>query len=179
MKRSVLLLFFAFVLGACSTQHPSPSQYRKQEQCEIKALSPEEVADLLAGKGMGFAKAAELNGYPGPAHVLEFAAPLRLSSEQRARTEALFERMNLQARQLGAQLVQAERELDASFREHRVTAELLTQQLEQVAALQAKVRNAHLHAHLEQTQILSAEQIAKYIGLRGYSKHHAEHGAHK
>jgi hypothetical protein len=152
MKRLILLLV-AFTLGACSTQHSWLSQYRNQEQREIKALSPEEVADLLAGKGMGFAKAAELNGYPGPAHVLELAAPLRLSPEQRARTEALFERMNLQARHLGAQLVQAERELDASFREHRVTAELLAQQLEQVSALQAKVRNAHLHAHLEQTQM--------------------------
>ena len=178
MKRLALLLV-AFALGACSTQNPSSSHYRGQEQREIKALSPEEISDLLAGKGMGFAKAAELNGYPGPAHVLELAAPLQLSPEQRARTEALFERMNLQARHLGAQLVQAERELDASFREHRVTAELLAHQLEQVAALQAKVRNAHLHAHLEQRQILSAEQTAKYIALRGYSKHDAEHGAHK
>lgn len=173
------LLFVAFALCACSSQHSSPAQYRGQEQREIKALSPEEVSDLLAGKGMGFAKAAELNGYPGPAHVLDLAAPLHLSLEQRARTEALFERMNLQARHLGAQLVQAERELDASFREHRVTVVLLAHQLEQIAALQAKVRNAHLHAHLEQTRILTAEQTAKYIGLRGYSKHHAEHAAHK
>lgn len=178
MKRLALLLV-AFALGACSTQQPSPSQYRGQEQREIKALSPEDVSDLLAGKGMGFAKAAELNGYPGPAHVLELAASLQLSPEQRARTEALLDRMNSQARHLGAQLVQAERELDAAFREQRITAELLAQQLEQVAALQAKVRNAHLHAHLEQRQILSTEQTAKYIALRGYSKHHAEHGAHK
>ena len=178
MKRFAVLLV-AFALGACSTQHSSPSQYRGQEQREVKALSSEEVSDLLAGKGMGFAKAAELNGYPGPAHVLELAAVLQLSPEQRARTEALFERMNSQARQLGTQLVQAERELDTLFRERRITAELLAHQLEQVATLQAKVRNTHLHAHLEQVQVLSAEQTAKYIGFRGYSKHHADHGAHK
>ena len=171
--------FVALLLSACSTQHTSVSHYRGQEQREIKALSPTEVSDLLAGKGMGFAKAAELNGYPGPAHVLELAEPLQLSPLQRAETEALFERMNSQARRLGAQLVQAERELDASFRERRINAEFLAQQLEHVASLHAKIRNAHLHAHLEQARILSAEQTAKYVGLRGYATHHTEHGAHR
>ena len=33
---------------------------------------------------MGLALAAELNGYPGPSHVLELADKLELSAEQRA-----------------------------------------------------------------------------------------------
>ena len=39
----------------------------------IKALSAEQIADLRAGRGMGFALPAELNGYPGPLHVIELA----------------------------------------------------------------------------------------------------------
>ena len=73
------------------------SGYAGQESREIKALSPEEVDAYLSGKGMGFAKAAELNGYPGPAHVLELAAELQLSADQRRRTEALFAAMQSQA----------------------------------------------------------------------------------
>ena len=42
----------------------------------IKALSDQQIADLGAGRGMGLALAAELNGYPGPSHVLELADKL-------------------------------------------------------------------------------------------------------
>src|SRR5262245_58316557 len=75
-----------------AAQAPS-APYAGQQNREIKALSPEEIRDLAEGRGMGLAKAAELNGYPGPSHVLELAAPLRLTAEQRAATQALFQRM--------------------------------------------------------------------------------------
>ena len=82
------------VAACCSTfaaQAAAPeSPYVGQESRGIKALSPEDVDAYLAGKGMGLAKAAELNGYPGPAHVLELASQLSLTSDQRARTQALF-----------------------------------------------------------------------------------------
>ena len=51
---------------------------------EVKALSAEQMTALAAGRGMGSALAAELNGYPGPLHVLELADPLGLSEGQRA-----------------------------------------------------------------------------------------------
>jgi hypothetical protein len=53
----------------------------------IKALSEWQVSDLSAGRGMGLAMAAELNGYAGPSHVLELADKLELSSDQRGRTK--------------------------------------------------------------------------------------------
>jgi len=46
-------------------------------------LSPEEVKQYLSGAGRGYAKAAELNHFPGPMHVLELADKLQLSAEQR------------------------------------------------------------------------------------------------
>jgi hypothetical protein len=42
----------------------------------IKALSAEQIADLKAGQGLSLALAAELNGYPGPRHVLELGKQL-------------------------------------------------------------------------------------------------------
>jgi hypothetical protein len=58
---------------------------------QIKALSAQEIEGLLAGEGMGFALAAELNGHPGPKHVLELASELDLSADQVAQVEAIFE----------------------------------------------------------------------------------------
>src|SRR3712207_9323090 len=78
------------------------------EAREIKALSPQEVADLRAGRGMGLALPAELNRYPGPMHVLELADPLDLSPEQRRRMEGLVEAMRAEARPLGEAVIAAE-----------------------------------------------------------------------
>jgi hypothetical protein len=64
----------------CLANPPSP--YSGMETRSVKALS-EQIADLEAGRWMGLALAAELNGYPGPTHVLELAEALTLTSKQR------------------------------------------------------------------------------------------------
>src|SRR5450755_4050645 len=106
-------------LGAMTLLVPvasfAASPYVDQTSRSIKALSDDEVADYLSGKGMGLAKAAELNGYPGPAHVLELANQLELSPTQRVKTEAIFERMQTSARETGRRLVDEERRLDELF----------------------------------------------------------------
>ena len=59
---------FVLVLIVASGGVPASeaSPYAGQEMQELKALSESEVEGLLAGQGMGYAKTAELNGYPGP-----------------------------------------------------------------------------------------------------------------
>jgi hypothetical protein len=42
--------------------------------------------------------------------------------------------------------------------------------LAQIAAMQAKVRAAHLKAHLETTRLLEPSQIERYAALRGYAR---------
>jgi hypothetical protein len=159
-----------------SAQSP-PSPYAGQGSREIKALSAEEVADLLGGKGMGLAKAAELNGYPGPLHVLELANQLQLTPEQTARTEALFKKMQGRAIDIGRRLVEEERKLDRDFASKSVTPARLQSSLERIAALQADLRRVHLETHLEQTVLLSHAQIAAYAKLRGYRDGgHSGHG---
>src|SRR3982751_5387380 len=97
------------------TGHSPASPYAGQQTREIKALSSTQTADLLAGKGMEQAKAAELNSYTGPMHVLELAGPLTLSTAQIQDSEALLASHKAEARALGARLVDAERDLDAAF----------------------------------------------------------------
>lgn len=165
-----LMFAIAAALHVCGNALAAPptTPYAGQETREIKSLSPEDVQAYLAGKGMGLAKAAELNGYPGPAHVLELAGRLQLTDEQRARTQALFAAMESKAMSLGHALVERERALDGLFASKAATPERLSALLDEIGALQAQVRGAHLEAHLTQVKILTPAQTARYAELRGY-----------
>ena len=169
-----LLVLAPFALDVSAAQPASP--YVGQESRDIKSLSSDDVNAYLSGKGMGLAKTAELNGYPGPSHVLELASQLTLTPEQRARTEALFSSMASKAISLGRALVEEERKLDRLFATKAVTAELLASSLSEIGSLQAKVRGAHLEAHLAQVEILTPEQNARYARLRGYGSADANTG---
>lgn len=180
-----ILLTTLVALPGAGAEAPPASPYAGQQTREIKALSDREVASLLAGKGMGFAKAAELNGYPGPAHVLELGDALDLTAAQRERTRELFAAMERDAMTLGKALVQAERELDQFFASRSATRGALDAALARVGELQARLRGVHLAAHIEQTAILSGEQVARYAQLRGYADdgqdgghRHGHGGAH-
>ena len=110
-------IFFIFVMTAVSSvafgqgHHP----YAGLEQRTVKALSEQQIADLRAGRGMGLALPAELNGYPGPSHVLENADALGLSAEQREHTKGLFEAMKAEAVPVGERLIEQEAKLDRLF----------------------------------------------------------------
>jgi Spy/CpxP family protein refolding chaperone len=160
------LLFLAASIALAD----QPSPYAGQQQREIKALSPQEVQQYLEGKGMGFAKAAELNHFPGPLHVLQLADKLQLTRGQKTQTEKIFATMQLKASTLGAVLVDKERELDRLFASGNIEAVKLGLLVVEIGRLQADVRKAHLQAHLEQKAILTPAQIAAYDELRGYAQ---------
>jgi hypothetical protein len=74
MKSSVFsITVWAMVVfsGLSSTALAQSAQpYSGMQTRPIKALSDQQVADLKAGRGMGLALAAELNGYPGPSRPI-------------------------------------------------------------------------------------------------------------
>lgn len=78
MHRSPIVALFlvATLSGAATAQHAPSTPYAGLEKRAVKALSDKQIADLQAGRGMGLALSAELNGYPGPVHVLELAERL-------------------------------------------------------------------------------------------------------
>jgi hypothetical protein len=162
-----VFLFAATVL-AWSSLALAQSPYAGMQNRPIKALSDREVADLQAGRGMGLALAAELNGYPGPSHVLDLADKIELSAEQRVRVQQLFDSMRAEAVPLGAKLLAQEVALDEAFANHRITPENLKEATSQIGETQAALRNAHLKYHLQTTQILSAVQLRRYSTFRGY-----------
>src|SRR5712692_2276537 len=93
MRRAVI--FGMFMLASSTSMAQTP--YAGMQTRPIKALSEQQMADLAAGRGMGMALAAELNGYPGPVHVLELADKLNLSPDQRAGIQRLFDSMKAEA----------------------------------------------------------------------------------
>src|SRR3954465_12359952 len=98
MIRFVIAAVLMLTAAVANAQTP----YAGMQTRPIKALSEQQVADLGAGRGMGLALAAELNGYPGPSHILELADKLNLSTDQRAGIQRLFDAMKAEAMPLGA-----------------------------------------------------------------------------
>ncbi len=137
---------------------------------DIKALSVDDVHGYLSGKGMGQAKAAELNGYPGPSHVLSLSMELELTPGQKAQTQTLFDNMASRSRHVGQQLVEEERSLNELFAAKTATPERLSIAMAKIGQLQGQVRQAHLEAHILQRAILNPAQIAKYQMLRGHGE---------
>jgi len=168
------------ILILASTASLAQSPYAGMQTRSIKALSTQQIDDLRTGRGMGLALAAELNGYPGPAHVLELSEKLALSPEQKERIQKLFESMKAESTPIGARLIEQESALDQQFASRSITPDALKKATTQIGATQAELRNAHLKYHLEMALILSPDQMKQYAELRGYTSdapaaHHRMH----
>jgi Spy/CpxP family protein refolding chaperone len=146
-----------------------PGSYAGQQTRTATSLSDDEVAGLRAGKGLGLAKPAELNGYPGPMHALDMAEQLALTAEQRASIQQIFDRMAARAKIAGAAYVEAEQALDGVFRSGKADTKTVTAALAKADKARAAARMAHLKAHIETAPILTPQQRATYAQLRGYS----------
>jgi len=160
-----LLALIAFAPAALAQ---SQQPYASLEARPIKALSEQQIADLRAGRGMGLALAAELNGYPGPMHVLEMADALDLSSQQRAKIQELFAVMKADAIPLGERLIAQEAELDKAFANKTITAATLAASTEAIGATHSALRQTHLKYHLSTVEELTPAQTQRYAELRGY-----------
>lgn len=176
MKRLILACLFFLSSPVFAQEHEHTSPYAGMETRDIKALSDADVEGLLSGAGMGYAMAAELNGYPGPKHVLELANELGLTDEQREQTEVLYAAMQREAIVFGKKLIALEAELDAAFASNEIDSGLILALTAQIGAVEGMLRAAHLKTHLEMTPLLSMHQRHMYQQLRGYGEGGMDHG---
>ena len=158
-------------LAAEASGHPRShrSEYAGQESREIKSLSAADIAELKRGAGWGLAKAAELNGVPGPLHLLEMKEEVGLDDAQRAAIRAIYRRMKGRAIRHGERLIELERRLGSGFRNRTITDALLRASLGAIAETKRELRYAHLAAHMETLKILTERQVQTYNALRGYA----------
>jgi Spy/CpxP family protein refolding chaperone len=154
----------------------SASPYAGLETREIAALSAEDVEGLREGNGMGYALTAELNGYPGPRHVLDLADKLELTPEQKQKTEELFAAMKSETMPLGERVIEAERKLNELFTSRKANAQQIGELTAKAALVEGELRAAHLKYHLNMMDVLTPDQVSKYVSLRGYlGGHHGQH----
>lgn len=144
------------------------SPYAAMEARDIKSLSEQDIADLRRGAGWGLALAAELNGVPGPAHLLELKDEIGLSPDQVSAIENIFAAMQIEAQAVGERFIAAEAAIEAAFDENGLTPDRLRALIDTASAMRAELRYVHLSRHLETPPLITAEQTARYKQLRGY-----------
>ncbi len=174
MRKSGLGAGIGLAVGASlamtmSVAAQSHSKYAGQEQRSIKSLSADDIAELKRGGGWGFAKIAELNGVPGPIHLLEMKDEVGLTADQVARIQTVYQTMRAKAQALGRKFIALERELDDRFRTGTIAKPSLQDLLARSARVRMQLRETHLSAHLRVLPIVSRGQVEKYNRLRGYS----------
>jgi hypothetical protein len=179
MTRTIAAVIMAGCLAGSAALAQSHQPYAGLQSRSVKAFSEEQLADLREGRGMGFALAAELNGYPGPMHVMEYAEELRLTTSQRTRLEQLVRQMRSEAVTLGSRLIAEETELDRLFATRRITVAALDKTIAAVGQTQARLRATHLRYHLLTAELLTADQMRRYEELRGYTGSVPARGPHQ
>lgn len=174
----ISLVISVFCLAGLNAQHEQQSsvhsQYSGQQDRSIKSLTPEDIRGLKAGAGTpfnGMAKPAELNGYPGPRHVLDAneAGEFDLTEDQLNKIEQLFVEMQEKAIPLGEKIIELETEIDTQFKEKSITDNKLKELINESGEYYAKLRYTHLTTHLQIVNILNSKQVQLYNELRGYT----------
>lgn len=155
MRNALLICLVALATPVVSAQHQPPA-----------SLSHDEMHGLMMGQGMGLARAAEMQRYPGPKHVLDLADSLALSDRQRDTAERLMAEVQAEARPLGARIVESERRLSALFDGAEVDDDALEAAAHEVGRLRAELRLVHLRAHVAMDAVLSEAQAARYHAIR-------------
>ena len=163
---TALLALTANYPAQAAPQHHSA--YGGQQHRSIKSLSAKDLDELRRGGGWGLAKAAELNGMPGPAHLLELKHKIALTANQSAAIETIFSDMQRRAIAKGEQLIGLEKQLDHAFKSRHITDRSLRVLLSKISQARKELRYIHLSTHLKTPKILTDTQITKYNNLRGY-----------
>ena len=186
-------MFSTFLLFAALAQSMDPATCPMHEQhtasaaspyvgrtaLPVKALTPETIAAYQNGTGNGMALPAEMNGYPGPRHVLDLGDKLQLTGAQKTAIQQIFDRMHATAVQLGPQIIDREKALDALFASGSASDAEVARLTGEIAELQGRLRATHLQAHIAAKAILTADQVKAYDVERGYAsggehQHHHE-----
>ena len=168
---SRLALLAALVLAppaAAQPAHGPHASHAAPQARKIAGLSAADLDQLSRGAGWGLARAAELNGVPGPTHLLDLAEEIGLDPEQRAAIAAIRDEMRRDAIAAGARFVAAERALDESFADGPPDAATLERLAAEAGAARTALRLVHLNAHRRAAALLSPAQTERYAVLRGY-----------
>lgn len=178
MMKTAIVTGLMLIVGPAHAQehgHDHASRHADHDARHIASLSPDDIAQLRQGAGWGLALAAELNGVPGPAHLLDLKDDIPLDAEQIVAIREIHGRMRADAMAEGHRLIALERDLNEHFRAGTITDDILRRLLAEIAESRKQLRYIHLSTHLLTPGILSDRQIARYGMLRGYGNDSSGH----
>jgi hypothetical protein len=170
-KWMVCLIVGSFLSTPVLAQHThgAHTPYAGLQNRAIKSLSDSDIEELRRGGGWGLALPAELNGMPGPAHLLELKDKIGLSEDQARGIQSLFDQMKQAAIPAGERLIAAEAAIEARFASGQVDEPSLRRLLAEAEAARTELRFIHLSQHYKTVPLLRPEQIRRYQVLRGYA----------
>ena len=134
--------------------------------CFVFSQVPADHDALLNGEGMGMAAYAEVNGYPGPKHVLDLANDLQLSPPQKKAIQDVYDQTKTRAKELGERIVSVEEELNQAFAAGLVSDKSIRETVDQIEKLRARLRTVHYAAHLKTRSLLTTDQLEVYKRLQ-------------
>ena len=173
MNVNTLLLALGLSLSASALaqhSHGTPTPYAGLQNRAIKSLSDSDLQELRRGGGWGLALPAELNGMPGPVHLLELKDSIPLSPDQVPLIQALVDDMRKAAIPAGERLIAAEAAIEAAFASGAIEERALRRLLADAEAARSELRFIHLSQHVKATKLLRPEQVKRYNVLRGYAE---------
>jgi Spy/CpxP family protein refolding chaperone len=133
---------------------------------------PADSSALMKSEGAGMARYADVNGYPGPKHVLELQEELGLSEDQVKQIEAIFDEMAEKARIKGEEIITAENALNDLFETQAASEQSVRWLSTEIGRLRGELRAVHLLAHLQAKAVLTPGQTTRYGSLRHGMEHH-------
>jgi Spy/CpxP family protein refolding chaperone len=176
-KRPMKISSYILALSVClpisalaQHSHGTQTPYAGLQTRAIKSLSENDIKELRQGGGWGLALPAELNGMPGPVHLVELKDRIPLTAEQVQKAQALVQEMRQAAIPAGERLIKAEAALEAAFAGGSVDESSLRRLLSEASSARTELRFIHLSQHLKTVQFLRPEQIKQYNVLRGYAQ---------
>jgi Spy/CpxP family protein refolding chaperone len=176
MENAVKVMTLLLALLICTPfstlaqhNHGAQTPYAGMQNRAIKSLSDNDINELRRGGGWGLALAAELNGLPGPSHLLELKDKIPLTPDQVDKTQMLLDEMRKAAIPAGERFIAAEKALEAAFASGKVDEASLRRLLADTESARSELRFIHLSQHYKTVLFLKPEQIKRYNILRGYA----------
>ncbi|MEM7689042.1 MAG: Spy/CpxP family protein refolding chaperone [Pseudomonadota bacterium] len=168
-KSNTIGLVALLCASAAIAQDHGASPHAGKQAREIASLSDQDIAAIRAGTGWGMALPAEINGAPGPRHVLDLAEQLELTDSQITQVTAIFDEMKRSALTTGDKFIAAEKALNDAFVRGGVEQAELENLVSEAGKQRAALRLVHLATHLKTLPVLTDEQVERYSALRGYT----------
>jgi hypothetical protein len=172
-RAATLVAAFALLTATGAVAQDLPADHPTMTEADaalmeaaMVTMSHDEIVGLLEGKGLGMAKAAEKNGFPGPKHVLELEDKLELTDEQKVEVTDIFVDAQVDFRTLGREVVEAEAALNRAFAARGISQAQIASLTRAAAEARGNLQARHLAAHVATRPVLSDAQVQKYVELR-------------